>query len=119
MIPGTIDYAPSYFKHKTPSPIRGDPIHKSLKSPQTELQANASSVEIDLGGENHGYLGLVKTEADYAEISNTSPFDVYVCRCPVCPPALTIPENSPPIGVLELKEEQVEKKDSTYNAKML
>ena len=25
---GTIDYASSYFKYKTPTPIRGEPTHK-------------------------------------------------------------------------------------------
>ena len=59
---GTIDYASSYFKCKTPTPIRGIPTHKALKRLKTELQANASSVESDLGGGNHGYLGLVLTD---------------------------------------------------------
>ena len=71
MAPGTIDYASSYFKHKTPTPIRGEPTHKSLKRLQTESQANASSVETYLGGGNHGYLWLVKIEAENAEIPNS------------------------------------------------
>ena len=49
MAPGSIDYASSYFKYKTPTPIRGEPTNKALKRLQTELRANASSVEIDLG----------------------------------------------------------------------
>ena len=56
---GTVDYATSYFKYKTPTPIQGTPTNKTLKRLKTELRANASSVESDLGGGNHGYLGLV------------------------------------------------------------
>ena len=63
MTPGAIDYASSYFKYKTPTPIRGEPTNKALKRLQTELRANASSVETDLGGGDHGYLGLVLTDA--------------------------------------------------------
>lgn len=59
---GTIDYASSYFKYKTPMLIRGVPTHKSLKRLKAELQANASSIETDLGGGNHRYLGLVLTD---------------------------------------------------------
>ena len=59
---GTIDYASSYFKYKNPTPIKGKPMYKSLKRLKMELQANASSVETDLGGENHGYLELVLTD---------------------------------------------------------
>ena len=33
---------------------------KIIKRLQTELKANASSKETDLGGGNYGYLGLVK-----------------------------------------------------------
>ena len=59
---GIIDYASLYFRYKTPMPIRGMPSHKALKRLKTELQANASSVESDLGGVDHGYLGLVLTD---------------------------------------------------------
>ena len=68
---GTIDYVASYFKYKTPTPIRGIPTYKALKRLKLELQANASSVETDLGSGNHGYLGLVLTDAEYATINNT------------------------------------------------
>ena len=71
---GTIDYALSYFKYKTPTPIREEPTHKSLKRLKIELQVNASSLEIDLGGGNHGYLGLVLTNHEYATIAHAGPF---------------------------------------------
>ena len=67
---GTIDYASLYFKYKTPTPIHGEPTHKSLKRLKLELQANASSVETDLGRGNHGYLGLALTDQEHALIPN-------------------------------------------------
>ena len=70
MAPGTIDYIALYFKYKTPTLIQGEPTNKSLKRLQTELQANASSVETDLGGRNHRYLVLVLIYAEYASIPN-------------------------------------------------
>ena len=65
---GTIDYAAAHFKYKTPTPIRGAPTNKSLKRLLAELRANASSVETELGGGDHGYLGLVLTDVEYATI---------------------------------------------------
>ena len=47
---GTVDYQLSYFKYKIPIPIRRVPTYKALKRLKIELQANASSIEIDLGG---------------------------------------------------------------------
>ena len=68
-----IDYASTYFPYKTPTPITGESTFKSLKRLKNELQANASSVDTDLGGEDHGYLGLVLTENEYAKVvPNTS-----------------------------------------------
>ena len=59
---GSIDYATSYFKYKTPTPIRDKPTNKVLKRLKIELQANASSIESDLRGEDHVSLGLVLSD---------------------------------------------------------
>ena len=56
MAPGILDYAVSYFKDKISTPIREEPTHKALKRLIKELRSNASSVQTDLGGGNHGYL---------------------------------------------------------------
>ena len=73
--PGNTDYAAVYFKYSTPTPITGEPSNKSLKRLKTELRANASSVDTDLGGGDHGYLGLILTDVEYARITPTpSPF---------------------------------------------
>ena len=61
----------SYFKYKRPTPIQGTPTYKALNRLKAELRANASSVETDLGGGNHGYLWLVLSDAKYANVSPT------------------------------------------------
>ena len=103
MAPGTIDYAASYFKYKIPTPIRGEPDHKSLKRLKKELRSNASSVETDLGGGNHGYLALVLT----AEVCNATP-DTQPFEPPYFPPPLVIPPQATAIQALELKEQHKE-----------
>ena len=66
----TIGYA-TQFKYKTPTPIQGAPTHWAIKRLQTELQANASSIECNLDGGNNGYLGLVLDDTEYTSITGT------------------------------------------------
>ena len=58
-----------------------------------------------MGGGNHGYLGLVLTDEEYASISHTQPFVPQNY-----PPPLSIPANATAIRALELKEEYHEAK---------
>ena len=102
---GAVDYAASYFKYKTPTPIRGQPTNKSLKRLKLECQANSSSVESDLGGGNHGYLFLVLTDEEFDSIPNTTPVEP-----PNYPGPLVIPATATPIEALELKERHQEEK---------
>ena len=86
---GNIDYALSYFKYKTPTPIRGIPINKALKRLKLELQANTSSVESDLGSRDYGYLSLILTNQEYASIPGTSKF-----QASIYPTGLAILDNT-------------------------
>ena len=104
MATGAVDYAASYFKFKTPTPIIGAPTHKTLKRLKQELRVNASSVESDLGGGDHGYLGLVLDDAEYATISLTA------FEGPNYPAALTIPNGTSQIEALNLREHYKEDK---------
>ena len=52
------------FKYPTLTPIRGEPTSDGMRPLKYELRVNAVSVECDLGGGNHGYLGLVESDAD-------------------------------------------------------
>ena len=102
---GTVDYQSFYFKYKIPIPIHGVPTYKALKQLKMELQANASSVETDLGSSNHGYLGLVLIDEEYNSIPNTAPF--VPSHYPV---PLVIPPTATPIKVLQIKEQHNEQK---------
>ena len=51
-------------------------MHKALKCLKAELQVNASSIETNLGGGNHRYLGLVIIDTECITISNIQPFIV-------------------------------------------
>ena len=68
---------------------------KSLNWLQTELQENASSIEIDLGEGNHGYLGSALIDTEYASIHNTSSF-----VDPQYLASLSMPVDSTPIPAL-------------------
>ena len=72
MATGNVNYSALYFKYKNPMPIIGIPTNKSLKRIKQELQANLGSVESDLGGGDHGYLGLILHNKEYALSSNLS-----------------------------------------------
>ena len=102
---GSIDCVASYFKYKRAIPIRGEPTNKSLKRLKLELQANASSVETDLGGGDHGHLRLVLTDAEYASMPHTQPF-----VAPTYPGLLNMPSTATPIEALNLKDQHAEEK---------
>ena len=108
-----IDYATSYFKYKRPIPIQGAPSNKSLKRLKAELRANASSVETDLGGGDHGYLGLVLTDVEYAKINPTPPAFVP----PTFPTPIVIPTGTTQVEALQLREQYKEEKRLYYECK--
>ena len=60
-----VDYASAYFTHREPTKILGEPSYRTLTQLKKELHSNASSVDSDLGGGDHGYLGLVTHGANY------------------------------------------------------
>ena len=101
---GNIDYANLYFKYKIPNPIHGEPSYKSLKRLKTELRANASSVDTDLGGGDHGYLGLVLSDAEYTRITPTPPN----FHAPNFPGALVIDPAFTAIQAVQARESHTE-----------
>ena len=66
-----VDYAATYFKYLVPSLINVKTINKTLKRLKTELCANGSSVDTDLRGDDHSYLGLIITDQEYMQINLT------------------------------------------------
>ena len=110
---GAIDYAGSFFKYKTSTPIQGTPTNKTLKRLKADLRANASSVESDLGGGNYGYLGLVLTNEEFASITPPPP----LFTPPHFPPTLTIPPTVSQVRAFALKEAHTEAKRKYHECK--
>ena len=92
-----IDYANTVFKYPTLTWIRGEPTSDDIRRLKNELRANAASVECNLGGGNHGYLGLVESDADYIEITGAS----FVT--PIFPETLNIPAGTDMVAALNLQ----------------
>ena len=95
-----VDYAATYFKYPVPSPINGEPTNKMLKRLKTELRANASSVDTDLGGGDHGYLGLILADLEYARIIPTPT----QFQAPAWPGTLVITPTATPVEAVHEKE---------------
>lgn len=64
------------------------------------MRANASSVDSDLGGGDHGYLGLVLTEEEYERVAPGNPF-----IAPRFPGRLEIPRGTDTIDAMNMREE--------------
>jgi hypothetical protein len=94
-----IDYASTYFPYPIPTPIQGEPTYKSIKRLKNEIRANASSVDTDLGGGDHGYLALILNEVEYATVAPQTPF-----LAPDFPGELLIPRGTDPVDALNIRE---------------
>ena len=81
------------------TPINGEPSYKAHKRLKNELCANASSVDSDLGGGDHGYLGLVLDDKEYTRIVPDHPF-----VAPDFPGALRILPGTDTVNALNLRE---------------
>ena len=90
----------SRFQYPTPTIIRGEPTHQGLKRLNTELRANASSIDSDLGGGDHGYLGLVLTAPEYTEVCPTA------FTAPNFPARLTLPATATAVEAAIAREER-------------
>ena len=70
-----IDYKKNFFEHPEVTRIVGEPSTATLITLQAEICDNAQSVQSDLGGGEHGHLGLVCTpEAYLSLVPNTEAY---------------------------------------------
>ena len=67
---------------------------------KSELRVNASSVDSDLGGGDHGYLGLVLSEEEYRKICLDHSFEASEFPGP-----LVIPRGTDTVDAINLREE--------------
>lgn len=65
-----------------------------------ELRANGSSVDTDLGGGNHGYLGLILLNLEYSRINLTPT----IFQAPTLPGTLVIDPMATAIEAVHAKE---------------
>jgi hypothetical protein len=84
----TVNYREVFFEHPDLSRIIGIPTYETLHTLNQELKSNAISVHSNLGGGQHGHLGLVVSPNAYALLSNI-PYDR-----PGHPAPLDIPQNA-------------------------
>ena len=71
--PQDIDYKNNLFEHPELTRIIGEPTTATLITLQAEVRDNAQAVQSDLGGGQHGHLGLVCTQAAYAALVPQAP----------------------------------------------
>ena len=88
MAPSTVNYRNTLFEH-TPLPKHtGEPTFEIIRTLHNLLKTNSSDVLTSLGGANHGYLGLLLSDASYALVS-PAPF-----IRPLHPGILVIPDGT-------------------------
>ena len=64
------NYRETHFAYPDLSRVIGCPTYDTLHNLKNEIKANALSVHSNLGGSQHGNLGLVISSAAYASVSN-------------------------------------------------
>ena len=102
MSSSSTNYRENVFRHQDLTRIQGEPTFSSLKLLARELKANAKSVFSNLGGAQHGHLGLILEAAQYAAISTTA-----FVR-PTFPPPLVVPTGTTRIAEDEMKRNHTE-----------
>jgi hypothetical protein len=84
----TVNYREVFFEDPDLSRIIGIPTYETMHTLNQELKSNAISVHSNLGGGQHGHLGLVVSPNAYALLSNM-PY-----ARPGHPAPLAIPQNA-------------------------
>ena len=72
-----------------PTKIHGRPTFLQIRKLEKALIKNAASVQCDEGGGAHGYIGLLKSAAEYEKLAPGTPFNM-----PAHPGTLIIPANT-------------------------
>lgn len=65
----TVEAMLERFPNNPVTKIEGEPSYQALRTLETELIQNASSIFTELGGGNHGCLGLLLSSAKHLEIT--------------------------------------------------
>jgi len=92
------DYSKT-FQHPESTRITEESTFASLRRLEKELKVNASSIESDLGGGDHGYLGHVLSDVDYALVSGTT------FTPPTYSGTLNVPATATQVEAVNLRED--------------
>ena len=74
---GSTNYRSDFFEFETLTPIIGKPDYQSLKRLKDQIKANAQAVPSTLGGGQHGLLGLVLSDVEYALATSENYLNVF------------------------------------------
>ena len=88
-----------------PTKIHSRPTFLQLRKLERELTRYAANINSDRGGGLHGYIGLIKTACDYAQLSDV-PFEE-----PDKPATTVLPSNCPGHESFRLQQEYHQKMD--------
>ena len=68
----TVESVTESFPNSSIDEIIGEPTYATIKKVERALIENASSIQSELGGGQHGYLGLVLRPAKYLTITGNA-----------------------------------------------
>ena len=66
-----INYKDTLFERANLTPICGEPTFETLHKLRNEIKLNSKAVYSNLGGGEHGHIGLVLTDVQYSLITPT------------------------------------------------
>ena len=99
-----IDYKNNFFEHPELTRIVGEPSTATLITLQAEIRDNAQSVQSDLGGGEHGHLGLVCTPEAYSSLTPNA--DAYTR--PENPGRLAVEDGLTGFQIAQVRDEHAE-----------
>ena len=67
----TVNYRETIFEHPNLSKIIGVLTYDNLHIPRNNIESNGMRLDSNIGGRQHGYIGLVEIQSSYALLSNT------------------------------------------------
>ena len=100
----------AHFQYPTLDRIQGEPTFEGFKTLKQQLKANTQSVGSPT---NFGYLGLVLTQNEFAQVSQ-NPFER-----PLDPVDLTIPVFAPAHETLQRQSRHEENKRKYYECHLV
>jgi hypothetical protein len=68
----TVEDVMASFPHPVLPAVQGEPDYQTIHATRKFLQANSRAIDTHLGGGTLGHLGLIISDASYAQITPTT-----------------------------------------------